>query len=256
MAESDTTPGVARKVITKEELRQLAEALDATNGNISQAADLLGWDKKRVYKAISKIQALKERFGPQTDPEDLMLKPADEIARAPVLSPSERALVRRQAEEEAALEKKDYSRLGLEPAQVKQLESLEKYAGITLSQSVRIAHGGQNKVMLGLLDMFDRFKKKLDDGQWPYTVTPEGDQVLDEAKGVQVLVGISAEVRALYGQLHKNQVLMIRAEELKNQGNGQSRGKPGFSPGGPPTLIQINGVKDVNVSQPGADAQL
>ena len=55
MPDSDTTPCVARKVITKEELRQLAEALDATNGNISQAADLLGWDKKRVYKAISKI---------------------------------------------------------------------------------------------------------------------------------------------------------------------------------------------------------
>ena len=251
MPDSDTTPCVARKVITKEELRQLAEALDATNGNISQAADLLGWDKKRVYKAISKIEKLKERFGPQTDPEDLMLKPADEIARVPVLSPSERALVRRQAEEEA-LAKKDYSRLGLEPEQVKQLESLEKYAGITLAQSVRIAHGGQNKVMLGLLDMFDRFKKKLDDGAWPYTVTPEGDQVLDEAKGVQVLVGISAEVRALYGQLHKNQVLMIRAEELKNQGNGQSRGKPGFSPGSPPVAIQINGVQDVKVSQPNA----
>ena len=69
-----------------------------------------------------------------------------------------------------------------------------------------------------------------------------------------VLVGISAEVRALYGQLQKNQVLMLRAEELKgDKKNGPGRGKPGFSPGAPPQLFQVTG--DVKIVQPGADAK-
>ena len=252
----DEAPKIQRRGSTAEEIRQLAEVLDGpAKGSVPEAARLLCWDLARTWNMFHKTKGMKERFGARTDPEDLVLQPNDEVAREPLLTPSEREMTVRLAQEEKLLTKGDFSKLGLEPEQVQQLATLEKFAGITLSQSIGTAHGGQNKVMPGLLDMFDRFKKKLDDGAWPYAVTPTGDQVLDEAKGIQVLVGISAEVRALYGQLQKNQVLMLRAEELKgDKKNGPGRGKPGFSPGAPPhqTNIQINGVKEVKVSQPDA----
>lgn len=251
----DEAPKIQRRGYTAEEIRQLAEVLDGpAKGSVPEAARLLCWDLARTWNMFHKTKGMKERFGARTDPEDLVLQPNDEVAREPLLTPSEREMTVRLAQEEKLLAKGDFSKLGLEPEQVQQLATLEKFAGITLSQSIRIAHGGQNKVMLGLLDMFDRFKKKLDDGAWPYAVTPTGDQVLDEAKGIQVLVGISAEVRALYGQLQKNQVLMLRAEELKgDKKNGPGRGKPGFSPGAPPQLFQVTG--DVKIVQPGADAK-
>lgn len=249
----DGEKSVRRKGITQEEITQLAEVLALNGGSVPDAARTLGWDERRAYNIFYKRQQLAERFAPRNDPDDITLKPNDEIAREPILSPTEHALVERQAKEEKLMKAGDYKSLGLDETQVTQLVSLEKFAGITLAQSIRIAHGGQNKVMLGLLDMFDKFKGKLDSGTWPYTVTPAGDQVLDEAKGVGVLTNISAEIRAVYGQLHKNQVLMLRAAELKGEKGGPNRGKPGFSPGAPPsqtTNIQINGVKDVKVVKP------
>lgn len=218
-------------------------------GNLAIAARLLGLEYNRASKIALKDVYLKA-LQPGVDPAGLVPATPDTVDRDP-LGPASVAEARGLIKQERLLVRKDWESLGISAEQAEKMVKFEAFARLPLSHSILTTHGGLMSGYARLTAIFDRYADELEQ-----RTLPTEEKIVDgkpvprdegdiERDWVYALISLSAERRAVYGQLQKGRLMLLKAQQLAKELN-RGKGKPN-RPAGPPTLVN---------AQPGSHVHL
>lgn len=229
--EEETTRKTARppgKRDSKEEVKLLAEALDRpeVNGNIADAARLLGMDYQKAYRIVQKNPFLRANH-PAQSPEDRIMSDDDEVHRDDgLIGEAERRAVVALAEESKTMAKSEWRR-DLPESHRDQLKDMELWSRMPLAEMSRLTHGGLGKTLIGLLSMYDKYVELATNGG-PELVFIEKSQ---SYKDLQVdyskmAVKLAAEIRQVRGQVEDSIRLMLLVQKTEDE-RKQKQGRGG-----------------------------
>lgn len=226
-------PPTDRQPITPDVIEQANRALEACNGNHAHAAQVLGWDEKRMYRVIRGSPALRAKWGKGNDTEEPK-SPVDVVDRKPLplaLRPEEQVAVA-LTEQERKLHK-SITKLGFSAKEAEALQSMEQFAGAHFQESLSLLHGGMLKSSAQLMLLKDRILTEYlsDDMMDPKDQRFWWDtffRVIDQIRMMAAEGNKAALTRA-----------MIDLKKKEAEG-GMKGGKPGFSP---LVAVQVNGGK-------------
>jgi hypothetical protein len=243
------------KQITADECAALARAMQApeVKGNLAAAARLLGIKPNRAYK-IARADRYLMAMQSCVDPEAVVPTDADSISRGALVPASEADAAREMIRQERLLSARNWQELGISAEQADKLVKLEQFATLPLSHSILVTHGGMMSGYARLTALFDRYADELDKGMLPTEEMCVGGEMVRRDEGdverawVKLLVELSAERRAVYGQLQKGRLQIMKARQMAKELRAGKKGQP---VSGPPILMQVQPGAHVTMSSPG-----
>lgn len=221
----------------------------AVGGNLAAAARLIGMKYSRACKVAQKDTYVRA-CQLAVDPATLVPVPADTIDREP-LAPTDLDAAKAYINQERLLAKGDWEKLGISTEQAQRMVEFEQFARLPLQHSILVTHGGLMSGYARLTAIFDRYAQELEDRQLPTEEKMVDGKPVTRGEGdverdwVYALVSLSAERRAVYAQLQKGRLMVLKAQQLAKELR-KDRNKPG-APQGPPVLVQ---------AQPGSTVHL
>lgn len=248
------TPPPPRKPITKDECRAFAVAMKSPEvaGNLAAAAKILGIDTARAYKIARKdtyIQAMQSRV----DPTELVPDDADAIDRQ-LIVPANVDEAKAMIKQEKLLQRRDWESLGISEEQAEKMVAFERFAKLPLAHSILVTHGGLMSGYARLTNIFDRYANELEARTLPKEERKVGEQMVPRDDGdverdwVYALVSVSAERRAVYAQLQKGRIQLLKAQQLAKE--IRKNEKTGRTQQGPPLLVNVQPGATVNMGGP------
>ena len=206
----------------------------------------ISWDYQRTYRFLNSSKSL-AATAQAADPADL-LPTADEVLdRTPVLAPAEIQEAKAIVRQEKLLAQESWTSLGLTEQQGQRMISMERFARQPLTHLIMASHGGIAKCLATLLGNFEDTAMRLNKCLLPSEVDGNGDprpEIDVERDWHKLLLGYSAEIRALADQLSRSNILLMKSEKLRKE--AQSGKKKKRMPGPP---VQV-------LAQPGASVHI
>jgi hypothetical protein len=167
-----------KKPLPPEKVAQLDAALQRTNGNVTQAAELLGMGVSSLYKFIDQTPDLSVKWGIR---KGAVLPPggAASIYRPPVHVPAGMNLEEVEAAHALALEdesvKAGLESIGVHGAARDMALALQKFTRQHFTKAIQILGGGITKQFLEVMAEVDSISKEL-----RQPLLPEREQMLRE----------------------------------------------------------------------------
>lgn len=245
--------------ITDDECRTLAITMlkPEVNGNLASAARILGIPYNRANKIAGKDVYLRAlQLG--VNPSALVPSEADTLNRDP-MSPAAVEEAKALIKQERLLANQDWKSLGISEEMAEKMVNFEKFARLPLAHSILTTHGGLMSGYARLTAIFDRYADELEKRTLPSEEKMVDGEAVPRDEGdverdwVYTLVSISAERRAVYAQLQKGRIQLLKAQQLAKELN-KGKTKPD-RPGGPPILVQAQPGSTVHLHGEGEPAQ-
>ena len=224
-------------IISEEDILKAHTCLKETQGDLEDAALLMGITKDKLKEIIEGSPVLNSVYGKRR--KDIPYEPEQGAARSDLPSPIPNPPAVRMAEamvvQEASLGQ-PLAALGFNPTEVKNILSIEEFAGNHFDRSLSMLHGGMVKTSLRLIFQAQEIERK-------YLNDPSLEQK-DRDSWWEIYFRILENLRKQNEQASK--AALTRAL-IKGQKNGRPA-QPGFQSAG--NLIQITNPQNVTVNDP------
>lgn len=231
-------PGEFKERLTSEDIAKINKALEACNGGVAAAADVLGMTAHRVSYAITHNPSLNARWKSSSAVlnGETVINPVTTINRTPP-QPLNLTPVQQQAVELSVTDRKltrSLHKLGFKQQEIQAISSVEEFAGQHFEQTLSIMHGGLLKSAMRLMLLAEKIERD-------YLQDPVMEEK-DRKWWWGIYFEILEKLRGMNDQTNKAALTKALIEIKKKDQNGL--GKPGFSPH-TTTAIQIN-VRDTD----------
>lgn len=224
-------------MISEDDILKANTFLKEVDGNIEEAALLMGVKTEELEDLIDESPVLKSMYGKDRKaiPYDDAKKAARQLPPALTNPPSVRiaeALVTQENQLSVPL-----TNLGFSPTEAKDIVSIEEFAGQHFDRSLAILHGGMVKTAMRLIFQASEIEKK-------YLQDPSLEQK-DRDSWWEIYFRILENIRKQNDQAQKAALTRAMIKSQK-----QNKGKPGFQSGVPSVAIQVNNPSSMSVSHP------
>lgn len=215
--------------ITEALTRQIHAAMEAAGGSASQAAELLGMERRKLYDFIHNNADLKARWG--TSKEEVTPPSEAVTLHRPALPLREEAEeIAKAVEAEDAAMRKGLASIGVRGGALDMAVALQEFHSKHFGRAIEMLGGGISKQFLDLMSEVERISNTLND---PTAVLePEREMMLREDRSRLLdLMG------KFFDKLNQAVVTQAKVRAIQNAKEGKGKpGKPGFSP-----LVAVHG---------------